>query len=88
MRGSNSFSDPPPGAVYCLSCSRVSMGMARAETEAAVARMNAQLQPGEPVFGLAYFRCCPAPRYRPAVRGDIPDGATIGPVLAEGLDEG
>ncbi|SFL00358.1 hypothetical protein [Methylorubrum salsuginis] len=84
MRGDYSFSDPPPGAVCCLSCGRVSIGMTIAETQAAVDRVNADLRPGERPVGLSYFRCCPAPRFRPAVRGDIPDGATIGTVLAEG----
>ncbi|MEQ4599963.1 MAG: hypothetical protein ABN488_19595 [Methylobacteriaceae bacterium] len=71
-----------------MACGRVSMGMTRAEAEAAVDRVNADLQPGERPVGLAYFRCCPAPRYRPAQLGDVPDGATIVSVLAEGLDEG
>ncbi len=83
MRGAHSFSDPPPGSVCCLSCGRVSIGMTRAEAEAAVDRVNAQLRPGERPVGLAYFRCCHAPRFRPAVRGEVPDGATIGTVLAE-----
>lgn len=84
MQGPHSFSEPAPGAVTCLSCGRVSMGMTRAETEAAVASANAYRRPGEPPIGLSYFRCCPAPRYRPARIGDVPDGATISGVLAEG----
>lgn len=88
MRGSHSYSEPAPGAVCCLSCGRVSMGMTRAETEAAVASVNAQLRPGETPIGLTYFRCCPRARYRHARIGDVPDGATIGPVLAEGLMDG
>lgn len=84
MRGDHSYSEPAPGAVTYLSCGRVSMGMTLAETQAAVASVDAQIRPGETPIGLAYFRCCPAPRYRPARLGDIPDGATIGPVLAQG----
>ncbi|MBE7197151.1 MAG: hypothetical protein INR70_05025 [Parafilimonas terrae] len=85
MRGDYTFSEPPPGAVCCLSCGRVSIGMTRAEAEAAVARVNAGLAPGEPAIGLSYFRCCRSPRYRPARIGDVPDGATITRVLAEDI---
>ncbi len=85
MRGSYDYSEPPPGAVTCMTCGRVSMGMSRAEAEAAVARVNAGLAPGEPPIGLAYFTCCRNPRYRPARIGDVPDGATITRVLAEGV---
>lgn len=83
MRGDFTFSEPPPGSVCCMSCGRVSMGMTRAEAEAAVARVNAGLAPGEPPVGLSYFRCCGSPRFRPARIGDIPDGANYGSVLAE-----
>ncbi|SFM84875.1 hypothetical protein [Methylobacterium pseudosasicola] len=88
MRGDYSYSDPIPGAVCCLSCGRVSMGMTWSQTEAAVASVNAQRRPGEPPIGPAYFRCCPTPRYRPAVIGDVPDGCTISGVLTEGYMEG
>lgn len=88
MRGPHSYSEPSPGAVTCIACSRVSMGMTRVETEAAVASANAQLRPGEDPVGLDYFRCCPAPRYRPARVGDVPDGCTIRLVLAEGFMDG
>lgn len=88
MRGDHTFSDPMPGAVTCLACGRVSMGLTLAETQAAVASVNAQRGPGEVPVGLSYFRCCPTPRYRPARVGDVPDGATIGAVLAEGFMEG
>lgn len=88
MREDYSFSDPMPGSVCCLRCGRVSMGMTLAETQAAVASVNAQRRPGAPPVGLAYFRCCPAPRYRPARIGDVPDGCTISGVLAEGFMAG
>ncbi len=84
MRGSHTFSKPMPGAVSCLSCGPVSLGMTLAETEVAVTSANAQLQPGESPIGLSDLRCYPRPRYRLAVLGDVPDGATIGPALAEG----
>ncbi|GJE52700.1 hypothetical protein GOFOIKOB_5774 [Methylobacterium tardum] len=83
MRGDYAYSEPPPGAVTCLACGRVSIGMTFAETKAAVASVNAQLGPGEPPIGLTYFRCCGRPRFRPARIGDVPDGATITRVLAE-----
>ncbi|SDM57135.1 hypothetical protein SAMN05216360_102474 [Methylobacterium phyllostachyos] len=85
MRGDHSFSEPPAGSVTCMSCGRVSMGMTRAEAEAAAARVNAGLRPGEHPVEVSYFRCCRAPRYRPARIGDIPDGASYGSVLAEGV---
>lgn len=85
MRGTYPFSEPPPGAITCLSCGRVSMGMTRAEAQAAVDRVNAGLAPGEPAIGLDYFTCCRTPRFRPARIGDIPDGASYGSVLAEGV---
>ncbi len=88
MRGDHAFSEPAPGAVCCLSCGRVSMGLTLAETQAAVASVNAQRRLGEAPVGLDYFRCCPAPRYRAARIGDVPDGCTIGSVLAEGYMEG
>jgi|GEM_PF-2951795 len=88
MRGPHSYSEPAPGAVTCLRCGRVSMGMTLAQTQAAVASANAQLRPGETPIGVSYFRCCPAPRYRSARIGDVPDGCTIGAVLAEGRMEG
>ena len=83
MRGHFTFSEPPPGAVCCLSCGRVSIGMTRAEAEAAVARVNAGLAPGEAPIGVAYFRCCRTPRFRLARIGDVPDGATITRVVVE-----
>lgn len=83
MRGSHTYSEPMPGTVCCVSCGRVSMGMTLAETEAAVASANAALRPGERPITVDYFRCCRSPRYRPARIGDVPDGATIGPVLVE-----
>ncbi|QGY03180.1 hypothetical protein MMSR116_15775 [Methylobacterium mesophilicum SR1.6/6] len=85
MWGDHSYSEPPAGAVTCLSCGLVSIGMTRAETEARVARVNSRLLPGEEPIGLDYFTCCRAPRYRPARIGDVPDGATMGYVLAEGV---
>lgn len=85
MRGSYSFSEPPPGSVCCMACGRVSIGMTRSEAEAAVDRVNAGLAPGEPAVGVSYFRCCRTPRFRPARIGDVPDGATITRVLAEGI---
>ncbi len=85
MRGSYTYSEPPAGAVTCLSCGRVSIGMTRAEAEAAVDRVNAGLAPGEAAIGVSYFRCCRTPRYRPSRIGDVPDGATITRVLAEGI---
>lgn len=88
MRGDHAFSEPAPGAVTCLRCGRVSMGMTLAETQAAVASANAHHRVWEAPVGLAYFRCCPAPQYRPAVIGDVPDGCTISGVLAEGYMEG
>ncbi len=88
MRGEYPYSEPPAGAVTCLHCGRVSIGMTLAETEAAVAAMNAHLRPGEPRVGVDYFRCCRRPRYRLARLGDVPDGATISAVLFEGLVEG
>lgn len=85
MRGSYPFSEPPAGSVCCMTCGRVSIGMTRAEAQAAVARVNAGLAPGEPLIAVSYFRCCGAPRFRPARIGDIPDGASYGSVLAEGV---
>ncbi len=88
MRGSYYYSEPMPGAVCCLNCGRVSMAMTLAQTEAAVASANAHRRPEEAPVGLTYFRCCPAPRFRPARIGDVPDGATISGVLAEGYMDG
>lgn len=84
MRGDHSYSEPMPGTVTCLACGRVSMGMTLAETRAAVESANADLRPGQSPIGIEYFRCCPRPRYRPARIEDVPDGATISGVLAEG----
>lgn len=90
MMAGYSYSEPPPGAVTCLTCGRMSNAISRAEAERRAAEANAHRRPGDtwPPITLAYFSCCLRPRYRAARLGDIPDGATYGSVLCEGLDEG
>lgn len=89
MPGGYTYSAPPPGAVTCLTCGRMSIGISRAEAERRVVEANASRRPGDPrpPIDVGYFSCCMRPRYRPARLGDLPDGATYGSVLCEGTDE-
>lgn len=89
MTGGYSYSEPPPGAVTCLTCGRMSIGISREEAERRVAEANAHRRPGDtrPPIAVAYFSCCLRPRYRAARIGDCPDGATYGSVVCQGVDE-
>lgn len=90
MPGGYSYSEPPPGAVTCRTCGRMSIAISRIEAERRVVEANAARRPGDsrPPITTSYFLCCARPRLRPARLGDIPDGATYGSVLCEGMDEG
>ncbi len=90
MRGGYTYSEPPEGAVTCMTCGRMAIGISRAEAERRVEAANANRRPGDarPPITVAYFSCCMRPRYRPARLGDCPDGATYSSVLCERLDEG
>lgn len=90
MRAAYTYSEPPEGAVTCLTCGRLNLAIDRAEAEHRVAAANAAWRLGDPrpPIDLAYFSCCTRPRYRPARLGDVPDGATYGSVLCERVEGG
>lgn len=90
MMGGYSYSEPPAGAVTCRTCGRMNLAISRVEAERRATEANAARRPGDPrpPVTVDYYRCCLRPRYRAARLGDIPDGASYGSVLCEGLDEG
>lgn len=91
MKGAFTYSEPPPGAVTCRTCGRMSIGISRAEAERRVVEaLGLRDREGGlfPPITVDYFRCCARPRLRPARIGDCPDGVTYGSVLCEGLDDG
>jgi hypothetical protein len=90
MRGGYTYSEPPPGAVTCLTCGRMNLAIDRAEAERRVAEVNATRRPGDsrPPIDVGYFACCVRPRFRRARLGDCPDGSSYASVLCEAVEEG
>ena len=83
-----SYSEPPQGAVTCLTCGRMNLGITRAEAERLVAEVNAAQKPEDTrsPIDTGYFSCCVRPRFRRARIGDIPDGATYASVMCEAVE--
>ena len=68
MRGGYSYSEPPAGAVTCLTCGRMNLSISLAEAERRVPEANAARRSGDarPPLTVDYYRCCVRPRLRPA----------------------
>ncbi|AWB22544.1 hypothetical protein DA075_17860 [Methylobacterium currus] len=90
MKPGYSYSEPPAGAVTCLTCRRMNLAITRQEAERRAAEANACRRLGDPrpPVTIDYWACCVRPRFRRARLGDCPDGSTYGAVVCERLDEG